>query len=80
MGDVKQEHEVVATHMEKIQNDVLFHRKQSDSEQRQDHQLDRTDFSQESSVCNETSGDTEIGIDETIENKWVQSLLKKGQI
>lgn len=69
IDEVKREHEVVATHMEKIQNDVLFHRKQGDAEQRQDHQLDRTDFTQQSSVCDETSGDTEVGVDDAIENK-----------
>lgn len=51
--------------MENIKNDVFLNRKQRDAKQRQDHQLHWTDFSQESSICNETSRHAEVGIDDT---------------
>lgn len=50
--------------MKQVQDDVFLHRKQRDTEQSQNHQLDRADFPEEGAVGDQRAGDTEVCIDE----------------
>lgn len=57
--------------MEKTEDDELLHSEQSDAEQGDDHQLDRADLPQQSSVGDEAAGAAEVCVDQTVthENK-----------
>lgn len=50
--------------MKQGQDDVFLHGKQRDTEQSQNHQLDRADFPKEGAVGDQRGGDTEVCVDE----------------
>lgn len=52
--------------MKEIEDDVFLHSKQRDAKQGDDHQLDRTDFSQEGTIGDQGAGTAEVCIDQTV--------------
>lgn len=57
------------TYMDEIQDDVFLYSKKCYSKQSQNHQLDRADLSQQSSIGDQAASYTEICIDKAEERK-----------